>query len=299
MVTKIPGISYGPLPRPAGPDFIETLDQPPRLVVIHDTGNTGSAADEAHFAATRTDPHQKWTSAHAYVDTGGALGSTPLNVVAWGAFHYANHHGWHIEMCGKNTGDPHAVPATTVAQAAKLTAQLCALAGIPKVKLSPTEVAAGKRGICGHLDITIGLQVGDHDDPGEHFDWPAFITAVNAADTGDEDMQQTDKLVHPTPNSPGRDVGSVLTDVDNLRDFLIGAGQLVPGDASFPRAESPLGRLVRFLNNPATQAVLSEADLQALAAKLAPLVAAPVNDLTAAVKELTNRLPGGGPGGQP
>src|SRR5207249_7215862 len=108
--SKIAGITYGPLPRPAGPDFIATLDFPPRMIVIHDTGNTAPATNEAQFAANRTDPPKKWTSAHFYVDTGGPFGSTPLDVVAWGAFHFANHNGWHIEMCGKNAGDPHAVP---------------------------------------------------------------------------------------------------------------------------------------------------------------------------------------------
>lgn len=177
-VTQIPGIPYGPAPRTAA--VASALAWPPRLVVIHDTSNTASAADEAHYAATRTDAQASWTSAHAYVDGGGPLGSCPLNRQAWAAYSYANANGIHIEMCGMNAGTPNAVPAGTIAITARLVAQLCDLAGIPKVKLSPAQVAAGARGVCGHWDITQGLHVGTHDDPGPAFDWAAFMQAVNA-----------------------------------------------------------------------------------------------------------------------
>lgn len=175
--TTIPGIPYAAPPRAAA--VASALAWPPRLVVIHDTSNTASAAAEANYAATRTDAQSNWTSAHAYIDTTGPLGSCPLNRQAWAAYSYANQHGIHLEMCGMNAGQPGAVPAATVARTAALVAQLCNLAGIPKVKLSPADVAAGKSGICGHYDITLGLGVGDHDDPGPAFNWAAFIAAVN------------------------------------------------------------------------------------------------------------------------
>jgi hypothetical protein len=181
--SRLPGITYGPLP--VTTSAAAALALPPRLVVIHDTSNDASAAAEARYASIR--PLSGATSAHFYIDASGPLGSLPLNKQAWAAYGYANGHGWHLEMCGYNAGTAKAVPASTVAMTAALVRQLCDLAGIPKVKLSPAEVAAGKRGICGHRDITIGLNVGTHDDPGEAFDWPAFIAAVN----GDDDMPLT------------------------------------------------------------------------------------------------------------
>lgn len=178
MATQLAGVPYGPLPRAA--KVASALAQPPKLVVIHDTSNDASAAKEAAYAASRDLAGA--TSAHFYIDTGGPLGSVPLNVQAWAAYGYANRNGWHLEMCGYNAGMPKAVPPQTIANTAALVRRLCELGGIPMVKLSPDDVAGGKRGICGHRDITIGLGVGDHDDPGPHFDWPAFIAAVNGDD---------------------------------------------------------------------------------------------------------------------
>jgi hypothetical protein len=199
-ITHLPGVSYGPLPRVAS--AAGGLAWPPRLVVIHDTSNTATASAEAHYAATRGDAQGNWTSCHFYVDPGGPLGSSPLDVQAWAAYSYANQHGWHIEMCGMNAGRPNAVPAATVAITARLVAALCDVAGIPKVHLGPAEVAAGRSGVTGHWDITQGLHVGDHDDPGPAFNWAAFIAAVNQ---GGDVSQHTDDLIEGW--NAGREVG--------------------------------------------------------------------------------------------
>lgn len=208
--TRLPGITYAQLPVTTG--HAAALSLPPRLVVIHDTSNDATAAQEAAYAARRS--LDGATSAHFYVDGTGPLGSLPLTRQAWAAYSYANRYGWHIEMCGYNAGTKHAVPAATIGLTAVLVRQLCELGGIPAVKLSPAEVADGKRGICGHRDITIGLGVGDHDDPGPDFDWPAFIAAVNG-----DDVEQTDKLAYPTANT-NRNVGQLYADLSNLRDWL-------------------------------------------------------------------------------
>lgn len=196
--THLPGVTYASAPKAAGP--AAALSLPPRLVVIHDTSNTASAANEAHYAATRTDAQSSWTSAHFYVDTAGPLGSLVLNKQAWAAYSYANQHGWHIEMCGTNAGTAGAVPAVTIAKTAALVAQLCKLAGIPVVHLGPADVAAGKSGICGHWDITQGLHVGTHDDPGPKFDWAGFINQVKAG--GETDMAITDAQAYNAMNTP-------------------------------------------------------------------------------------------------
>lgn len=176
--SRLPGVTYAQLPVTA--TVAASLSLPPRLVVLHDTSNSASAAAEARYAATRS--LDGATSAHFYVDTAGPLGSLPLTKQAWAAYSYANAHGWHLEMCGYNAGMTGAVPAATIAHSARLVRALCDLGGIPMVKLAPADVAAGKRGICGHRDITLGLGVGTHDDPGPSFDWPAFIAAVRGDD---------------------------------------------------------------------------------------------------------------------
>lgn len=176
--SKLPGVAYAAPPVTA--DHTSPLILPPRLVVIHDTSNDATAPQEAAYAASR--PLAGATSAHFYVDESVVLGSLSLRLQAWAAYGYANARGWHIEMCGYNAGMRRAVPASTIARTAALVRQLCALGGVPMTKLSPDQVASGARGICGHRDITIGLGVGTHDDPGELFDWPAFIAAVRGDD---------------------------------------------------------------------------------------------------------------------
>jgi len=187
-ISTLSGVPYGPTPRAAA--YASALAQPPRLIVIHDTSNDGTKEQEAHYAATRGDDRSHWTSAHFYIDVGGPLGSLHLDKQAWAAYSYANSHGWHLEMCGYNTGMTKAVPPTTIAITAALSRRLADAAGIPLVKLGPADVAAGKRGICGHWDITQGLDVGSHDDPGPKFDWPAFMAAV----TGGDDMSFFDEV---------------------------------------------------------------------------------------------------------
>lgn len=205
MATQLAGVPYAQLPKAAGADVRSALDPSPRLVVIHDTSNDATKEQEARYAATRTDPSSRWTSAHFYVDTTGPLGSVPLNIRAWAAYAYANRYGIHLEMCGYNAGKPGAVPPKTIGITAGLTRQLCELFDIPMVKLSPAEVAAGKRGICGHWDITTGLGVGTHDDPGPKFDWSAFIAAVKGEDMPLTAQDRVDIWTHDVQDGPGNE----------------------------------------------------------------------------------------------
>jgi hypothetical protein len=61
----------------------------------------------------------------------------------------------------------------------KLTAQWirerCLARGIPIKKLTPAEVAAGKAGVIGHVDWTLGMKDGSHTDPGPGFPWDHVI----------------------------------------------------------------------------------------------------------------------------
>jgi hypothetical protein len=175
MLIHLPGVDYAAPPRAAA--RTSTLTWPPRLVVIHDTGNaTSSRYDEAHYASNRTDSQSHWTSAHFYVDAGGVLGSLNLNLRAWAAYSYANQYGFHLEICNRDLAN-----ADALQWAAWVTYRLCQEAGIPMRKLTPTQVANGERGVCGHRDITLGLGVGDHTDPGADFDWPSFMNRVTGA----------------------------------------------------------------------------------------------------------------------
>lgn len=267
---RIPGVVYGPTPKAA--TVAGALTLPPRLIVIHDTGNTATAVAEAHYAATRTDSQSLWTSCHAYIDAGGVLGSTPLTTQAWAAFSYANHNGWHLEMCGLDAGGPGAVPPGTVARTAQLVAQLCDLAGIPKVHLGPADVAAGKRGITGHWDITQGLHVGDHSDPGRNFDWAAFIAAVNShtANAQGVDVEETLRVA-----TNGDKWGLALTTMTDPAKFL-------GSDAAEHTTENKLAQAIRDIQTKVTSLSVGGVDIDALVAKVVAGVIASHDALTTA-----------------
>jgi hypothetical protein len=48
--------------------------------------------------------------------------------------------------------------------------------GIPLVKLTPAEVKAGRSGVIGHVDWTVGMSDGTHTDPGTSFPWDLVLT---------------------------------------------------------------------------------------------------------------------------
>lgn len=47
--------------------------------------------------------------------------------------------------------------------------------GIPLVKLTPAQVGADARGVCGHGDWSVGKHDGDHSDPGRNFPWDVLL----------------------------------------------------------------------------------------------------------------------------
>ena len=194
---RIPGVPYAAAPSAEG--SARVLSWPPRLVVVHDTGNPDSTKEnEASYAHTR--PVSGATTAHAYIDNGGALGSLRLDRQAWAAYSYANANGLHVEMCLR--GDRTKTRQITAA----LVRQLCQMAGIPMVKLTPSQLAAGARGVCGHRDVTSGLGVGDHTDPGADFPWSQFMAWVNQATAnnaqGGSTMTDWESVHDPAWNEP-------------------------------------------------------------------------------------------------
>lgn len=66
-----------------------------------------------------------------------------------------------------------------LANSAKLTASLCKRFQIPTVRLTVGELAAGARGLCGHVDATNAFNGGrGHTDPGPAFPWDAYLELV-------------------------------------------------------------------------------------------------------------------------
>ncbi|HZR54568.1 MAG TPA: N-acetylmuramoyl-L-alanine amidase [Streptosporangiaceae bacterium] len=249
---QLAGVNYGPAPRGFGP----ALPLPPRWIIIHDTGNSASASDEVHYAASRTDPQADWTSAHFYVDTTGVIGSVPLDEHAWAAFDNANGHSWQIEMCGHDAGEPGAVPDATIHNTALLVARLITLArgswpdALPVRFVSADGIAAGESGITGHLEFTQEEhRAGGHTDPGYRFDWNAFIDEVAAA-LGEPPTPQTPQTSWTetiVTNLPTLSQGATGPDVKRLQGLILAAGGYVGAegiDGNFgPHTEDGLAKL--------------------------------------------------------
>lgn len=129
-------------------------------------------------------PTSSEASAHFCVDSEHVVQCVLLKDVAWAA-PGANTHGVHIELAGYAKQSPEEwhddFSRAMLDRAAQLGKLLCLKFDIPRVKLSPGELHDKKRGVCGHWDVTQGLNDGKgHTDPGPHFPWDEFIQKLNS-----------------------------------------------------------------------------------------------------------------------
>lgn len=193
---------------------------PPTRVVIHATNSNvgfprGTRAGQALATARYFQLASARGSAHYIMDVAGEEHCLPDNVIAWHA--PPNSRSIGIEICAEG-GNPSVAPKTyTRAQwldpqvwpalklAAERTWEICVRYGIPAVRLSPADLKAGKRGICGHVDVSQAFHQTDHSDPGPEFPWPEFMAAVTGgaapapapAKTGDEHVADIQITVKP------------------------------------------------------------------------------------------------------
>jgi N-acetyl-anhydromuramyl-L-alanine amidase AmpD len=156
-----------------------------QLVVIHDTEGSevaSSAEDGAAYDQRRDDG----TSTHFFHDQNSTVQCVRTEDQAHAARAQGNRRGIQHELCGRASQGAAgwADPASegTLRQAAKQVARDCKKWGIPARKLTPTQVAGGVKGICGHADITKAFPQdnGTHTDPGPTFPWTKFMSMVQA-----------------------------------------------------------------------------------------------------------------------
>lgn len=185
----------------------------PTRVVIHSTCPEmgypkASAAGRAVSTARYFQSSGSGGSAHYVVDVAETVQCLKENVIAWHAPPSGKSLG--VEICsdgGSKTSfrnprvaytraqwlSPQVWPA--VLRAAALTRQLCQKYSIPMVKLSASDLKAGRKGICGHVDVSNAWHQSNHDDPGPDFPWAEFMAAVKGGSTNpeeDDEMQQAD-----------------------------------------------------------------------------------------------------------
>jgi hypothetical protein len=168
-----------------------------QLIVIHTTeGSEGptSAEDGASYDQRRTDG----TSTHFFHDSNTTVQCVRTEDIAHAARHQGNLRGIQHELCGSAYqgagGWADAVSQGTLRQAAKQCARDAKKWGIPVRHLTVTQVAAGAKGFCGHVDVTYAFPQdnGDHTDPGPSFPWSQFLDMVRAEMGDDMPLSDTD-----------------------------------------------------------------------------------------------------------
>lgn len=183
-------------------------------VVIHATCPnlgypTASLSGHAYATALYFQHPTVESSAHYIYDAGAnEEHCVPDDTVAYHAPPNQNSIG--IEICGElytrlQWTSPEVFPG--VVAAAQRTAELCTRFDIPIRKLSPDDLRMGRRGICGHIDVSTAFRQSTHTDPGTAFPWDDFIPLVESFVNG-VDMPLTPAEIaeiwaNPTPNYTG------------------------------------------------------------------------------------------------
>jgi hypothetical protein len=165
-------------------------------VVIHATVSPcvrGGAKNIANYFHNTT----RAASAHYVVDPGVIYQCLKETTIGYHAPPNTGSIG--IELCDPQTGSASrwadANHQAMLELAAGLTREVAHRWNVPIVKLSAADLKAGKRGICGHVDVSNAWHLTDHGDPMEAgpFPWPEFMDLVKGED---DDMPTVKEIWH-------------------------------------------------------------------------------------------------------
>ena len=164
------------------PNFTRGRARNVRVVVIHtvEAPERGTIAEDVarNWFATAA----ARSSAHYVVDNDSIVRCVDEANTAWAA-PGANADGIQIEHAGYAAQNPGQwgddYSRAMLDLSARLTADLCRRYAIPAVHLTPAQLAAGARGIIGHIDATNAYGPrGGHTDPGPSFPWDTYLELV-------------------------------------------------------------------------------------------------------------------------
>jgi len=171
-----------------------------QLIVIHTTEGSSrseSAEDGAAYDARRTDG----TSTHYFHDSNSTVQCVRTEDIAHTAKGEGNRRGIHHELCttvkraeGVNWNDDY--HTALLQKAAWQAARDAVKWNIPIRKLSASQVKAGIKGFCGHVEITRAFGQSTHTDPGQGFPWSRFVALVAgyANPKKEDDMPSADEV---------------------------------------------------------------------------------------------------------
>jgi N-acetyl-anhydromuramyl-L-alanine amidase AmpD len=123
-------------------------------------------------------------SANFTIDNKDTIPVVDVKDIAWHAGDWTtNVRSIGYELAGKaaqtatDWKDPYSL--AVLDNAARRVGADCKAYKIPVVKLTPEQVKAGAKGICGHIDVSKAFAVaGGHTDPGTAFPWTDFLALV-------------------------------------------------------------------------------------------------------------------------
>jgi len=160
------------------------------LVCVHtaECGEHERAAE--NLQSWTAGPNASRASWHYAVDSDSITQSCLEKDIAWHAgpindFSIGIEHAGYASQTAEQWAD--AFSMAMLERSAELVAGICARYGIPIVRVTADDLKRGVRaGICGHVDVTMGLTQGKgHLDPGRFFPWDYFLGRVRAfADGG-------------------------------------------------------------------------------------------------------------------
>jgi N-acetyl-anhydromuramyl-L-alanine amidase AmpD len=169
-------------------------------------------------------------SAHYVVDPGEIVACLKETVVAWHAPPNTGSIG--IELCDPQKGaaerwqdDDH---QDMLRLAAGLVRRVAARWDVPLRRLTVAELRAGRRGICGHIDVSNAFRQTDHSDPGPGFPWAQFMAMVtdDAGPAPETATTWTEELVKDLPLLK---LGADSFDVKTLRAVMFARGRVPEG----------------------------------------------------------------------
>jgi hypothetical protein len=148
--------------------------KPVRLVVLHTAEGARTVTELGNYFANAS----VQASSHVGIDDTGLEQYVPYSEAAWTILS-ANPISDNAELCGfaawsRDVWLTQHMPM--LRNAAAWIRGRCQARGIPIVKLTPAQVAAGRAGVIGHWDWTVGMHDGTHTDPGTAFPWDVVMS---------------------------------------------------------------------------------------------------------------------------
>jgi len=186
-------------------NFTKNGSRTPNLWVVHDEEypeRPDAAWDVARYFAGGSAK----ASAHVCVDDRNAIGCVDWRDIAWHSGHGATNnrsigveHSGYASQSREEWLDEYGMKMLD--RSARLFAEVAyGIFGIPAVKLTPEQVAAGQAGICGHADVTYGFNIyGGHTDPGKQFPWDVYILMCKKHITGSSEDDEVKPYIMIDP----------------------------------------------------------------------------------------------------